>query len=87
MTKTRTITYKNITVDCDRCDASHLIKVPVVGWDHFTHSHMPIEEALPEISDVEKTLILDGLCVICSDAEYDEYPSDEEVEDDTELYL
>lgn len=61
-----------VEVTCIVCGARHVVKVPKIGYMLWRSGQALIQDALPELSDDERELLLSNICPRCFDAAFAE---------------
>ena len=61
-----------VEVTCIVCGSQHIVKVPKIGYMLWKTRGISIQNAMPQLSDDERELLLSNICPRCFDAAFSE---------------
>lgn len=56
-----------ISKECHVCHETHIVRVPAKGYCDWRFDDKLIQNALPELSDNDRELLISGICRECFD--------------------
>lgn len=57
-----------IEATCDMCKKTHTIEVPKAGYMQWLNGGARIQDAMPQLSDDDRELLISGTCGPCFDS-------------------